>query len=452
MTLALRSLALAGAIAAMTAGPAQAFCGFYVSSATADLFNDASQVVMARDGQQTTITMASDYRGDVADFALIIPVPEVPGRDDIRTIAPSLVDDIDAYSAPRLVEYFDEDPCRPQVDRSEILAFSMAAPPVVETATEQRADDYGVTVEAEYEVDEYDIQVLSAEQSGGLIRYLQNQGYRIPDGAEDVVGSYLRQGMTFFVAQVSLERHDASATTRLNPIQVTYNSPRFMLPIRLGTVNAEGPQEVILYAMSHMGRVEPVNYRTVELPTDLDVPLYVADQFPSFYTALFDRTSASANDRAVVLEYAWVSANCDPCAAPPLPVADLVALGANTGDSYHNNVLTRPLYITRLHVRYTADTHPEDIVLQETGNQQTFQGRYILRHPVSTSTAMACEAGRNYLAGLPARHERQAQTLANLTGWDVNQIRTTMAGSGQTFDSPIRGHRSDRPWYQRIFE
>ncbi|MBU1287938.1 MAG: DUF2330 domain-containing protein, partial [Alphaproteobacteria bacterium] len=55
------------------AAPASAFCGFYVAKADTDLFNDASKVVLARDGERTVITMASDFRGDVSEFAMVVP-------------------------------------------------------------------------------------------------------------------------------------------------------------------------------------------------------------------------------------------------------------------------------------------------------------------------------------------------------------------------------------------
>ena len=40
-----------------------------------------------------------------------------------------------------------------------------------------------------------------------------------------------------------------------------------------------------------------------------------------------------------------------------------------------------PVMLTRLHVRYTRETFPEDLVFQETEDQESFQGRYIIRHP-----------------------------------------------------------------------
>lgn len=54
---------------------AEAFCGFYVAKADTKLYNKASQVIIARDSDRTILTMANDYRGNVKDFALLVPVP-----------------------------------------------------------------------------------------------------------------------------------------------------------------------------------------------------------------------------------------------------------------------------------------------------------------------------------------------------------------------------------------
>ncbi len=65
---------------------AEAFCGFYVGKGDAKLFNRASQVVLVRDGDRTVLTMASDYEGDPREFALVVPVPTVLERGQIRVI------------------------------------------------------------------------------------------------------------------------------------------------------------------------------------------------------------------------------------------------------------------------------------------------------------------------------------------------------------------------------
>ena len=51
-------IALIGQLAA--AGPAAAFCGFYVAKADSKLFNKSSKVVLTRNGETTAITMAND--------------------------------------------------------------------------------------------------------------------------------------------------------------------------------------------------------------------------------------------------------------------------------------------------------------------------------------------------------------------------------------------------------
>ena len=60
-----------------------------------------------------------------------------------------------------------------------------------------------------------------------------------------------------------------------------------MLPIRLGMANADGDQDMIVYAFTKKGRIESTNYRTVSLPTGKNIPLFVQNNFGNFYANLF---------------------------------------------------------------------------------------------------------------------------------------------------------------------
>jgi hypothetical protein len=416
----------AAAIAAFAAAPASAFCGFYVAKADTRLFNKASKVVLAREGERNVITMAPDYSGDLREFAMVIPVPTFIQRGQINVADPALIERVDAYSAPRLVEYFDSDPCAPQMP-SVVTAPVMQESIVLTGSRVRSARALGVTIEAQYEVGEYDILILSARQSDGLVTWLTQNGYRMPPGAGPVVGSYLKQNMKFFVAKVNLDRQAASGFQQLRPIQVAYNHRKFMLPIRLGTVNANGPQELFVFALTPKGRVETTNYRTVKLPSNLDVPVFVKAQFPGFYKAMFNEAVKREAMRAVFLEYAWDSRSCDPCSGDPLTHEEARKLGAmwlgeesgGRGGGGNGNV-----FVTRLHLRYTRDTFPEDLMLQETGDSSNFQGRYVLRH--AFTGAVKCAAGRRYKQDLVSRWDKEAQTLASLTGWKIGDIRKQM--------------------------
>lgn len=407
-----------------------------MAKADTKLFNQASQVALVRDGEKTVLTMANDFQGDPKEFAVVIPVPTFIERDQIAVVDKGLLDHLDAYTAPRLVEYFDEDPCRP---RPEILA--MAAPAGAGQGA-KRARERGVTIEATYTVGEYDILILSAKESGGLELWLQENGYRIPAGAAAVLGSYLKQQMRFFVAKVNLKEQAKLGFTYLRPLQVSFTSPKFMLPIRLGTVNANGPQELFVFALTRKGRVETTNYRTVKLPTGMDLPVYVKQEFGPFYKAMFAEQVKREDMRAVFLEYAWDMGWCDPCAADPLSNEQLGKLGVSwlepapsPGAPGTPMVTPRPrpgfapgqgspVFVTRLHLRYDAAHFPEDLALQETADRTNFQGRYVLRH--AWKGEGSCDAARGYPAALSRRHEQEAQSLATLTGWDVNAIRKKM--------------------------
>lgn len=429
------TVAVAATVAQLAAlpGTALAFCGFYVAKADSKLFNKSSKVVIARDGNTTALTMASDYEGEPKEFALVIPVPTFIERKQIGVVEMKTIDHLDAYTAPRLVEYNDRDPCAPVVMYRAVPSPMSAGMGDASIASRYR----GVTVEANYDVGEYDVSILSAQESDGLVNFLNDNGYKIPAGAEAVLGSYIKQKMRFFIAKVNLDRMTLLGNAYLRPLQVRYETTEFMLPLRLGTVNASGPQDLIVYALSKQGRVETANYRTVKLPSDIDVPLYVKDEFGSFYKAMFDRAVARENMRAVFVEYAWDMGWCDPCAADPLSNKELVELGARwIGSDDDQPYRARPgsaganAYVTRLHVRYDAKSFPEDLTFLETKDRSNFQGRYVLHHP--WREAATCAAADQYRASLPARFRQEARNLADLTGWPLSQIEARMERSGQS--------------------
>ena len=198
---------------ALASPPAQSFCGFYVGKADASLFNEASQVIVVRRDNRTVISMANDYRGELTEFALVVPVPQVLERGQIRIGERRLFERIDAYSAPRLAEYFDPDPCARAKIAGRVDA-GVAQAPASLARNEKKSDRaLGVTVEAAYTVGEYDIVMLSAKESDGLETWLARNGYRIPRGASAALKPYVRQQMKFFVAKVNL-REQAKTGSR----------------------------------------------------------------------------------------------------------------------------------------------------------------------------------------------------------------------------------------------
>ena len=417
---------------------ALAFCGFYVSKADGTLKNKTSQVIMVRDGNRNVITMYNDFQGDFKDFAMVVPVPVVLQKKDIKVVEQQIFNTLNEYSKPRLVEYYDQNPCqRMGYDALSGSAPSAAMNEVVVTGYGTQRKKSTVKIEAKYLVGEYDILILSAKESSGLRDWLNENGYKIPNGADEVLEPYIKSNLKFFVVKVNEKEKKKLPGNFLRPIQISFNSPKFMLPIRLGMANADGDQDLLIYAFTKKGRIECTNYRSISLPTGDKVPLFVKNNFAGFYSNLFHHKWTKEGKSVALLEYAWdVSpknfVKCDPCVATAPSTQDLVQAGVwwinrNWNDysdiddeedyDYSDNV-----YFTRLHVRYNRKSFPQDLMFHATPNKENYQARYVITHPAQGD--FSCEAGKTYLRELKKRRQTEMQTLTSLTGktyedWDV---------------------------------
>jgi hypothetical protein len=420
--------------------PALAFCGFYVAKADTSLYNQASQVIIARDEDRTVLTMSNDYQGEVKDFAMVVPVPVVLKEEQVHVSEGKIIQRLDDFSAPRLVEYFDDDPCNTRVYERGVAfdAVPQAAPSLGQNKTEA---ELGVTIEEQFSVGEYDIVILSAKESDGLETWLIQNDYKIPQGAKELLQPYIRQNLKFFIAKVNLAEYNSNGFEKLRPISIAFESPKFMLPIRLGMMNAQGDQDLIVYLLSPKGQVELTNYRTVKVPSDSEVPEFVKEDFKDFYTAMFQNSYEQENKQVAFLEYAWDMSSCDPCSADPLNQEELKQAGVFWLDQQANNPWGGSnVFITRLHVRYSRDKFPEDLKFQATSDRNLFQGRYIIRHPFTGN--ITCDAGKEYQQSVRDRQEQEAKTLASLTGWEIKDIR----------DRIKFVEAQPMPWWENLWE
>ncbi len=397
---------------------AHAFCGFYVAGGGAELFNNATQVVLMRDGTRTVLSMQNNYEGPPADFAMVVPVPVVLKKEQVKTLPREVFTRIDQLSAPRLVEYWEVDPCwvEPKYDEEERSVK-------YEKRKRKYSEDEGgaeplVKVEARFEVGEYDVVILSAKDALALERWLKENKYKIPEGAEPLFKPYIQQGMKFFVAKVNAKKvtfdehrpprgtGEEPVMAKLSPLRFHYDSDKFELPVRLGLINAKEKQDLIVQILAKNQRYELANLPNVTIPTNIDLAPSAKSEFPYFYVSLFDRT-LEKNPKAVVTEYAWQATSCDPCPTSPLAAGDFATLGADVlppkpGNEDPYNPANQ-FVLTRLHARYDKTSLGEDLVFRaakpivggrefltdgknlEQGSRpdswNNFQGRYAIRYP-----------------------------------------------------------------------
>ncbi len=469
-----------------TATPAAwAFCGFFAAKTNSSLGNSASRVVIAHNGNHSVFTMQNNFQGDVGEFVRIVPIPVLPTRQQVRIGDNAIIDRLDSFTSPRLAQYRD----RPCTEEHQIYGFllfaaicfglvgfgvitfgarslrgrllqlgtvavvisilvALALPSFLNQANKAggsaRQAAGQVAIADQFAVGEYDVTLLSASESDGLIDWLQTNGYKISNQAQPMLQEYIQQGMKFFVVRVNLERFAQTAANVLRPIVIEYDAPTVMLPIRLGTLNAAGDyQDVTVYLLTADNPMELANYPTLPIPTDAisntrqpsgqELPAFVQNQFQDFYQALFQQQYEQAGKRAGFWEYAGpiaFGAACDPCT---MPMEDVVELRANLGllgVFWDAEVANRRVMVTRLHVRYTADQFPEDLQFREISQdafmekmvQQrslsrngVFQARYVIRQADST----LCLAGWQYHQAMG----RTRENLSRLTGWSREEIQ-----------------------------
>jgi hypothetical protein len=198
--------------------------------------------------------------------------------------------------------------------------------------------------------------------------------------------------------------------------------------------NADGDQDLIVYAFTRKGRIECTNYRNVNIPTDKNVPLFVQKNFSAFYSNLFDKQWNNEDKSVGFLEYAWdVSPqnyyHCDPCIATAPSEQDLVQSGVwwlkgkdwtdysdVDNDEPDNGI--KNVHFTRLHFRYNRKSFAQDLMFQVTPNTETFQARYIITHPATGN--FTCDAGKKYLQDLKKRRKNELQELTVLTGKSID--------------------------------
>ncbi|HTU57215.1 MAG TPA: DUF2330 domain-containing protein, partial [Polyangiales bacterium] len=349
------SISLAGMAVPSNAG---AFCGFFVTGADQSLYANATMVVLMRDGTRTVLSMQNNYQGPPEAFALVIPVPTVLQKEQVKVLPEDVFKRVDMLGAPRLVEYWEMDPCYVQSP----VAMGGSAPATAATsaaAAGSSAAGAQVRVEAEFAVGEYDVVVLSADDSSALDTWLRQNEYNIPQGAEPVLAPYVASGMKFFVAKVDPMRVKFNGNqAALSPLRFHYDTPEFSLPVRLGLLNSQGTQDLIVNILAPQ-RYELANYNNVTVPTNIRVRNEVRDTFASFYEALFSR-AIEQNPDTVVTEYSWSASSCDPCPTPPLDPQAIATLGGDVLQevAMQNGSFTSPynFTLTRLHARYTKDT------------------------------------------------------------------------------------------------
>lgn len=321
------------ALVAAWSPAANAFVGVVVGRGGSVPESPATTVVLMREGHQVVVSVRAEYRGPAQDFALVLPVPPSVGRDGVRTLRPDAFERIERLAAPRLVVLRERDPC---ATGAPVGRFPWVGPGRLRRAV------LPPSPEARFGTDPYDVTILAVDDAADLARWLRQRGYRAPDGLERAVRPYLQSGYRFLIARVDASRLSfVDGRAVLAPLRFHYRSDRVVLPVRLARANGDRPHDLVVYVLARE-RMESANRQDVLVPTNLVALPPARERMGEVYATILDRVFRRHPD-AVVTEYSWNAAQCDPCPTQPLTPTDLRTFGADVigGTGRGGFVLTR---------------------------------------------------------------------------------------------------------------
>jgi MYXO-CTERM domain-containing protein len=466
----------------LVSGGAGAFPGFFVAKDEKPRVLRAGQVVVFEGEGATAVTVAADYHGPMKPFALVLPVPKDVTLADVKVLKGAAMNHLEALTAPRFHVFWEQDPCDPgpveqewQRDLTVKGARAMGKQKLMDIPRKLK-----IETEAAFEEGGYTFELAPGGSADALINWLKKKGYEAPAELKKELTPAITRGMKFLVAEVEVDRLEllGDGGAVLAPIRfVTHMGYRDLLS-RLGLVNLDGKQDLIVYTIHPENRFEVKNVKTVPAPTNLEVEMSASDakgglkERPGeFYAALQDRVLEKTG--AVVLtEYVWDTKECgEPCVRSPLTLQALLTFG---GDALEANVpdeakSPEPPELTEEQIEKSKDWKPEQMkkleeVRKETARRQALvdRQRYVLtrlhyRYDAQglpeALTLVPAAGGIQGGIDLPKSSEKTIDTATSAGSPNKYQARYNLFRpwkSEMKCEAPARDRWGKRPIHNRV--
>lgn len=343
---------------ALLNAPASAFPGTFVAPEGEAPEVEAAWLVVARQGDRTVLTVAP--RLDVPNtnpVAMVLPLP-TGDVHHVENVPPSYLERVEAFAAPRLGRITCDDllevTYHPTAPGCGSFEPEPPAPPVGPQATAH------MTLETTWGLGEWSAKLVKVDETRDeLQEWLDTQGFALPEGAT----GFLEDWNWFLVA--TLTRNEGEM---LQPLQVAYRDPDFVLPIRPGGAT-DTVQELVVVTITeaNQGAVLVDNYPRAVIPDECQLE---PDAFVEHYEKALDDALLTEPAPSWILEYVGNPGHCDPCLGDPLKPYELADFGFQ-GDPSEATV-------GRFRMRYRAEQLHDELQLKLVEHPPT-QTRYIER-------------------------------------------------------------------------
>jgi MYXO-CTERM domain-containing protein len=327
----------------LSSANALSFPGFFVGKNDAKRALTTSSYVVMNRGDQSVVSVVSDYQGPFEPFAVVLAVPADVTLDRISAIRREFVDRIDQISSPRFHEFWEMDPCEPGKESQEwerdlrvqssgdnFLGANMDFGP-----TRKVPKELLLSVKTEQKSGEYTFMMPKEDQS--FEDLLKERGWILSGPMQEAIKTYGGQGMKFVLAEVDPNRLEliGGEKAQMSPIRFWTDQRYAKLPAKLGRLSSVGPQELFVFVLDPERRYQTTNYEVAYAPTNIEVDFVVKERMAEFFAGLHDAWLAK-HPKTFWLEYAWKADECgQPCPNDPILINELLTLG---GDVFEKSV------------------------------------------------------------------------------------------------------------------
>jgi hypothetical protein len=309
-------------ISLLALAPAVSACGgLFCQNVPVD--QQAERIIFTiNDNQTITAYVQINYTGSAPDFSWVVPVPSVP---EVNVAEMDSFNELSNLTAPVFIP--------PLMPDCAIIPV-MAAAPVEEGGAGS------VEVLASGTAGPYAYDVVTSPDPNALITWLRTNNYRITEEMEPLVKVYTDEGMVFLAMKLQPEED----VQDIQPVVMTYQSSRPMIPLRLTAVAANPNMSVITWIFGD-DQVVPTNYAHPTISDD-DLRYDFSSSDGTNYLQLVDQTVDLYNGRAFITEYA----------------ASTSTLAQAANDALVKKLLTDYRYVTRFFGRISPEEMTVDPV------------------------------------------------------------------------------------------
>jgi hypothetical protein len=221
------------------------------------VLQNAERIVFGLDAERNEVEMHVQitYSGPAEDFSWIVPVPADP---ELSITSSAMFTRLAQATQPRFnLNLVEEGKCRDGGEIGRGLSNEMA---MGDAAPSSSFDSGSVDVVDQEMVGPYESVTLQASNTDGLLAWLGENGYDIPDTMEAALAPYVAQN-AYFVALKLRKNADAGD---LAPLALRYPGDKAMVPVQLTSISATPDMRMEAYVLADT-RAVPESYLHVKI-------------------------------------------------------------------------------------------------------------------------------------------------------------------------------------------